>query len=153
MKSTTKKELSYYRLRLESYLKDYHPHRLADERFIADRSDASAKVYEEGFLDGATLGESDKIALQTLFEGLHFSEYFFIEQILDNEFFNEVPAELTSELSLLLLKNDAVKATIAKYNPDDNFDEKPEYDLFYTELTGTIQLVIENNNLLEGFKA
>lgn len=150
---TTKKELSYYRLRLETYLKDYHPHRLADERFISERADMSAKVYEENFLDGSTPEEADEIALQALFEGLHFSEYFFIEQILDNEFSDEVPAELTSELRLLLLKNDAVKATIAKYNPDDKFDEKLEYNSLYTELTGTIQLVIENNSLLKSLKA
>lgn len=150
---TTKKELSYYRLRLETYLKDYHPHRLEEEKFISDRSDASANAYEESFLAGATPTEADEIALQVLFEGLHFSEYFFIEQILDNEFSDEVPAELTSKLSLLLLKNDAMKATITKYKPDDTFDEKPEYDLLYTELTGTIQLVIENNSLLESLKA
>ena len=150
---TTKKELSYYRLRLEIYLKDYHPHRLADERFIAERADMSAKLYEESFLSGATPDEADEIALQTLFEGLHFSEYFFIEQILDNEFSDEVPSELTPELSLLLLKNDAVKAAIAKYNPDDTFDEKPEYDLLYTELTGVMQFVIDKNKLLKGLKA
>ena len=150
---TEKKELSYYRLRLETYLKDYHPHRLGDERFIAERSDASAKVYEESFLAGATPAEADETALQVLFEGLHFSEFFFIEQILDNEFSAEVPAELISKLSLLLLKNDVVKATINKHNPDDTFDEKPEYDLLYTELTGTIQLVIENNSLPESLKA
>jgi hypothetical protein len=148
----TKKELSYYRLRLETYLKDYHPHRLTDERFISERADMSAKIYEESFLAGATPDEAEETALQVLFEGLHFSEYFFIEQILDNEFSDEVPSELTPELSLLLLKNDAVKAAIAKYNPGDTFDEKPEYDRLYTELTGVILLVIENNSLLKSLK-
>jgi len=33
MKTTNKKEYSYYRLRLESYLKDYHPERLAENSF------------------------------------------------------------------------------------------------------------------------
>lgn len=150
---TTKKELSYYRLRLEAYLKDYHPHRLSDERFITARSDASAKAYEESFLSGASPDEADATALEVLFEGLYFSEYFFIEQILDNEFSDEVPAELTQKLSLLLLKNDTVKATIAKYSPDDKFDEKPEYSLLYTELTGVIQLVIEKNSLLKSLRA
>lgn len=150
---TTKKDLSYYRLRLEVYLKDYHPHRLAEEKFINSRSDAATYTYEENFLAGANPDEADRLALEVLFDGLHFSEYIFIEQILNNEFSDEVPAELTSELSLLLLKNAAVKATIAKYSPDDTFDEKPEYDLLYTELTGTIQHVIENNSLLDRLKA
>lgn len=41
----------------------------------------------------------------------------------------------------------AVRKTIAKYQPDDMFDGKPEYDLLYTELTGVIRLVIEKNEL------
>ncbi len=147
------KELSYYRLRLETYLKDYHPHRLADEAFIAGRCDIAAKTYEASFLAGATPDEADETALEVLFQGLHFSEYFFIEQIIDNEFSKEVPAELSAQLSTLLLKNKSIKATIAKYKPDDMFDEKLEYELLYTELTGVIQLVIDNNSLLKSFKA
>ena len=52
MKTTSKKEFSYYRLRLESYLKDYHPERLADEAFIRARSDAAAQAYEDAFRQG-----------------------------------------------------------------------------------------------------
>ncbi len=146
---TTKKELSYYRLRLETYLKDYHPHRLSEETFIVERAEAAAKTYEENFLAGANTDEADQQALEVLFQGLHFSEYFFIEQILDNEFSDEVPAELTANLADMILKNDTIKETIARYNPGDSFDEKPEYELLYTELTGAIQIVIENNNLLK----
>lgn len=146
---TTKKELSYYRLRLETYLKYYHPHRLSEETFIVERAEAAAKTYEENFLTGTNPDAADEQALEVLFQGLHFSEYFFIEQILDNEFSDEVPAELTANLAGLLLKNDTVKETIAKYNPGDSFDEKPEYESLYTELTGAIQIVIENNNLLK----
>ena len=47
-----KKEFSYYRLRLETYLKDYHPERLADEAFIRARSDAAAQAYEDAFRQG-----------------------------------------------------------------------------------------------------
>ena len=42
-----KKTLSYYRLRLEVYLKNYHPQLLGDETFIRERSEAAAKTYEE----------------------------------------------------------------------------------------------------------
>ena len=44
-----KKTLSYYRLRLEVYLKDYHPQLLGDETFIRERSEAAAKTYEEAW--------------------------------------------------------------------------------------------------------
>ena len=144
-----KKEFSYYRLRLESYLKDYHPERLADETFIRARSDAAAQAYEDAFRQGYPVLEAGYIATEVLFAGLHFSPYQFIEQIIDNEFANEVPAELSGKLSLLLLEHKEVKDTFDRYHPGDDFDEKPEYDRLYTELTGTIATVMEEHDLLK----
>ena len=76
MKTTRKKEFSYYRLRLASYLKDYHPERLADEAFIRDRSDAAAEAYEDAFRQGYSIFEAGHIATEVLFAGLHFSPYY-----------------------------------------------------------------------------
>ena len=76
MKTTSKKEFSYYRLRLESYLKDYHPERLADEAFIRDRSDAAAEAYEDAFRQGYPVLEAGYMATEVLFAGLHFSPYY-----------------------------------------------------------------------------
>ena len=53
----------------------------------------------------------------------------------------------------MLINNLAVKDTINKYVLEDNFDEKPEYELLYTELNGIIQQAIEDNKLLENLKA
>ena len=80
MKTTDKKEYSYYRLRLESYLKDYHPERLADETFIRARSDAAAQAYEDAFRQGYPVLEAGYIATEVLFAGLHFSPYYTLEQ-------------------------------------------------------------------------
>lgn len=153
MKTTEKKELSYYRLRLTAYLKDYHPHKVSDENFINERADLAAKTYEESYLDGSSTDLSEADALEVLFKGLHFSEFNLLEQILENEFTKDVPSELTSQLCSMLINNLAVKDTINKYVLEDNFDEKPEYELLYTELTGVIQQAIEDNKLLENLKA
>ena len=51
MKTTNKKEFSYYRLRLESYLKDYPPERLADEakvKLVPDCSTNARTHFFEG---------------------------------------------------------------------------------------------------------
>ena len=111
MMKQEKKTLSYYRLRLEVYLKDYHPQLLSDETFIRERSEAAAKTYEEAFLQDNPIGIAESMALEVLLRGLHFSPYQFIEQIIDNEFANEVPAELSGKLSLLLLEHKEVKDT------------------------------------------
>ena len=138
-----KKEFSYYRLRLETYLKDYHPERLADEAFIRARSDAAAEAYEDAFRQGYPVLEAGYIATEVLFAGLHFSPYYMLEQIIENEFANVVPPERAADFALRLLQSDTIRETIEKYEPGDDFDGSPEYDQLYTELTGVIVELLE----------
>ena len=138
-----KKEFSYYRLRLESYLKDYHPERLADEAFIRARSDAAAEAYEDAFRQGYPVLEAGHIATEVLFAGLHFSPYYTLEQIIENEFANVVPPERAADFALRLLQSNSIRETIEKYEPGDDFDGSPEYDQLYTELTGVIVELLE----------
>ena len=138
-----KKEFSYYRLRLETYLKDYHPERLADEAFIRARSDAAAQAYEDAFRQGYPILEAGYIATEILFAGLHFSPYYMLEQIIENEFANVVPPERAADFALRLLQSDTIRETIEKYEPGDDFDGSPEYDQLYTELTGVIVELLE----------
>ena len=138
-----KKEFSYYRLRLETYLKDYHPERLADETFIRDRSDAAAEAYEDAFRQGYPVLEAGYIATEVLFAGLHFSPYYTLEQIIENEFANVVPPERAADFALRLLQSNSIRETIEKYEPGDDFDGSSEYDQLYTELTGVIVELLE----------
>ena len=138
-----KKEFSYYRLRLASYLKDYHPERLTDEAFIRARSDAAAEAYEDAFRQGYPVLEAGYMATEVLFAGLHFSPYYMLEQIIENEFANVVPPERAADFALRLLQSDTIRETIEKYEPGDDFDGSPEYDQLYTELTGVIVELLE----------
>ena len=45
MKTNTTKELSYFRLKLESYLSEHHPERLTETAFIAARADEALTAY------------------------------------------------------------------------------------------------------------
>ena len=143
MKTTNKKEFSYYRLRLESYLKDYHPELLADEAFIRARSDAAAEAYEDAFRQGYPVLEAGYIATEVLFAGLHFLPYYMLEQIIENEFANVVPPERAADFALRLLQSNSIRETIEKYEPGDDFDGSSEYDQLYTELTGVIVELLE----------
>ena len=143
MKTTSKKEFSYYRLRLASYLKDYHPERLTDEAFIRARSDAAAEAYEDAFRQGYPVLEAGYMATEVLFAGLHFSPYYTLEQIIENEFANVVLPERAADFALRLLQSNSIRETIAKYEPGDDFDGSSEYDQLYTELTGIIVDLLE----------
>lgn len=147
MKQKNKKELSYLRLKLESYMSEHHPERLGNKEFITARADMALTAYCDAVAQGFNHLEAERIASEVLFSGLHFSKYDTLVSVLENEFERELPAPLPERLSLLLLTNKAVQATFAKYELTDALASDEQYGRLYTELTGTIVLLIESNNL------
>ena len=143
----SKKELSYFRLKLESYMSEHHPERMSDMEFITARADMALTAYCDAVAQGFNHLEAERIASEVLFSGLHFSKYDTLVSVLEDEFERELPAPLPERLSLLLLANKAVQATFAGYELTDAFAASGQYDHLYTELTSTIVLLIESNNL------
>ena len=143
----SKKELSYFRLKLESYMSEHHPERMSDMEFITARADMALTAYCDAVVQGFTHPEAESIASEVLYQGLHFSKYDTLVSVLEDEFERELPAPLPERLSLLLLANKAVQATFAGYELTDAFAASGQYDHLYTELTSTIVLLIESNNL------
>lgn len=144
---TTKKELSYFRLKLENYLGEHFPEMLGDNQFIAARTDEALTTYCDAVAQGFSHLEAETMASEVLHRGLHFSKYDTLVSILENEFERELPSPLPERLSPILLNNKAVQSVFDKYELTDDFDASPEYDKLYTELTGTIVLLIEANGL------
>ena len=66
---------------------------------------------------------------------------------MEREFEQELPSPLPERLAPILLKNKAIQSVFAKYDLTDDFEANPEYENLYTELTGTIVLLIESNHL------
>ena len=147
MKENKKKELSYFRLKLESYMSEHHPERMNDIEFINARADMALTACCDAVAQGFNHLEAESIASEVLFSGLHFSKYDTLVSVLEDKFERELPAPLPERLSLLLLANKAVQATFAKYYLTDAFTASELYDRLYIELTGTIVLLIESNNL------
>ena len=147
MKENNKQELSYFRLKLRSYMSEHHPERLQDTEFITTRADMALTAYCDAVAQGFTHLEAENIASEVLYQGLHFSKYDTLVSVLENEFERELPAPLPDKLAPILLSNKAVQATFAGYELTDAFAASGQYDRLYTELTGTIVLLIESNNL------
>lgn len=141
-KKTSAVELSYFRLSLLSYLRESHPDKASDQKFIATRGDLAAESYSEAIKSGSNHIQASEIANQTLFEGLHFSLYRNIVTILWNEFSEEIDSAKAEAVALELLPR--LHPVVGKYSLSDDFADSPEYDLLYTELTGTIQILLED---------
>ena len=147
MKTTNKKELSYFHLKLESYLSDHFPEKVEDKPFIKARADEALTTYGDAVEEGFSYPEAESMASEVLYRDLHFSKYDTLVSVLENEFEKELPSPLPERLSQILLGNKAIQNLFDKYNLTDEFVATPEYDTLYTELTGTVVLLIEANQL------
>ena len=143
----SKKELSYFRLKLESYMSEHHPERMSDMEFITARADMALTAYCDAVVQGFTHPEAESIASEVLYQGLHFSKYDTLVSVLENEFERELPAPLPERLAPILLSNKAIQATFDKFGLTDTFAVSGQYDHLYTELIGTIVLLTKSNNL------
>ena len=143
----SKKELSYFRLKLESYMSEHHPERMSDTEFITARADMALTACCDAVAQGFNHLEAESIASEVLFCGLHFSKYDTLVSVLEDEFERELPAPLPEKLVPILLSNKAVQATFDKFGLTDTFAASGQYDRLYTELTGTIVLLTKSNHL------
>ena len=145
--TTTKKEFSYFRLKLEAYLGEHYPERVNENTFVTARADEALTAYCDAVVQGFSHPEAEVMASEVLYQGLHFSKYDTLVSVLENEFEKELPSPLPERLAPMLLKNKAVQSVFDKYELTDDFGATPEYEKLYTELTGTIVLLIEVNGL------
>ena len=135
-------ELSYYGLSLLSFLRGSHPTLADDSSFIARRADRAAEAYSEAIRTGATHPEAEAAASEELYRGLYFSVYDTLVHILWNEFAAEVPEDAVRAVALWLLP--LCREVLAKYDFTDDFAATPAYELLYTELTGTVLILLED---------
>ena len=140
-------EMSYFRLKLETYLSEYFPEMLGDKPFIMARVDEALTTYCDAVTQGFSHPEAEVMAGEVLYQRLHFSKYDTLVSVLENEFEKELPSPLPERLAPMLLKNKAVQSVFNKYELTDDFGASPDYEKLYTELTGTIVLLIEVNGL------
>lgn len=135
-------ELSYFRLSLLSFLRDSHPNLSTDTNLITVRGDAAAEAYSAAVKNGQSHDQAAEAANEILYSGLQFSPYRTIVKILWCEFEKEVSPALAEGAAIGLLQE--LEGVFARYELSDDFDTTPEYDRLYTELTGVLQILLED---------
>lgn len=142
-KNISPAELSYYGLYLLDYLRKYHPDKVIDTEFITGREEAASETFEKERAAGSTVEAAQEEAMRILLEGLHFSPYALLLEVVENEFADEVAASDREAFCRELFPY--LKNLLSGYDtPDDTFALSPEHDLLYTELTGTVMLYLES---------
>lgn len=140
-----KKDLSYYELRLRELLIKSFPELAGDKTFITQRSSRAANAYEETFIAGNRIEQCNEIANYILFEGLHFSKFDTVFQVVSNEFDTIMADEEIHPFALKMFP--VCEPVFSSYELTDDFAYSYEFDLLYTEITGTIAIWIAENGL------
>ncbi|AZA95667.1 DUF1896 domain-containing protein [Chryseobacterium shandongense] len=138
-------DLSYFRLRLQELLNNSFPEKENNQKFIEQRSSWASNAYEGAFLSGNPIEYCNDIANNILFEGLYFSRFDTVFQVVCNEFDTIMADE---ELRPFALKMFPVcEPVFDGYELTDDFANRIEFEQLYTELTGTIAIWIEEHGL------
>ena len=143
--NTQQNDLSYFRLRLQELLTISFPEKAYDVKFIDQRSSWASNAYEDAFRAGNPINQCDHIADYVLFEGLHFSKFDTLFQVVCNEFDSRMADEELRPFALKMLP--ICYPVFTNYKLTDDFAYTTEFDLLYTELTGTIAIWIEEHGL------
>jgi len=142
---TIQNDLSYFKIRLVELLNASFPERAGDKRFIDERSELAATTYETAFKSGNAIEQCFAIADCALFEGLYFSKFDTVFQVVCSEFGSLMMDEELRPFAIKMLPK--CEPVFSKYLLVDDFAYSVEYNLLYTELTGTIQIWIEEHGL------
>ena len=86
--------------------------------------------------------EAAEEADAVLYRGLHFSLYSTLANVIRSEFAEDIPEEDAREAALILLPQ--AKEVARSYELTDDFAATPQYERLYTELTGTVQILLDN---------
>lgn len=143
--NTENKDLSYFKIRLRELLDSSFPELAADYKFIDERSNLAAFIYEEAFRSRNPIETCERIADLILFKGLHFSKFDTVFQVVCQEFDTIMADEELRSFALKMLPE--CEKVFAGYDLTDDFAYTTDYDLLYTELTGFIQIWIEDHGL------
>ena len=139
------KDLSYFRLRLQELINTSFPEKINDQKFIDQLSSWAANAYAGAFSSGNSISHCDEIANYILFEGLHFSKFDTVFQVVCNEFATVMADQELRPFALRMFP--VCEPVFSGYKLADDFAYSTEYNLLYTELTGTIAIWIEENGL------
>ena len=135
-------DFSYYGLYLLDYLRTNKFEQATDTAFIRERADRAAETYEKARLEGYPADGAQEQAMDTLLRGLRYSRYAILREVVESEFFDEVPEEKQEAFILKLMP--LVGNVFSVYDlSDDNFALSSDYDLLYTELTGATVLYLD----------
>lgn len=131
--------------RLIQFMMGNHPDRMEDTTFIAERAATAARTFESASMSGMTVDESMAEAERTLFQGLHFSPYLMVQDVLLQHFGYNGDEDELQEFSLQMLE--VVRPLIMAHSPDDAFQGSDRYPVLFDQIKDSINQYLVRNGI------
>jgi len=141
----THKELSWFKLSLLHFLYESHPELTEDATLINSRGNLAVETYSEAISNGHNHNEAEELAHGVLYKGLHFSKHDTLVNIIWNEFSGKIDMSLAKEYAIRILPK--LEPVFSKYPLNDEFAYSADFNGLYSELTGTLSIYLEENEL------
>ncbi|ASE62023.1 DUF1896 domain-containing protein [Chryseobacterium indologenes] len=126
------KNLSYFKSNLQDLLDLNFPEKAYDAKFISQRANWALNAYKGALHGKNSEEESEKIANSILFEGLYFSKFTTILQVVTYEFDTYFMDGELRPFALRML-NDC-EHIFKKYDLTDDFAYSNSYDYLYRDI-------------------
>lgn len=140
----TTKDLSYFTLRLQELLNQSYPELANDKDFITSRSDMASQTYSDTIRNGNNHLEASHLANEVLFANLPFSKMDMLFEVVSEEFNRDMPDNKLRSFAEKMYP--ICLPVFEKYDIEkQEFKNTNDYMVLYTELTGTIQIWLEEN--------
>ena len=135
-----------FELMLTQYMVSNHPDRIADTAFIRDRGELAAATFQRCSHSGMTVDESMAEARAVLFQGLLFSPYSMVKNIILQD--TEIPSEDTGSfiMQMVELCRPILDGYAAKH-PDGEFNGTDDWYRAERETRQMIHRYMDNNGL------
>lgn len=143
MAKKEKRELSYFRAALLHFLEEYHPSLATHSPLVEMRVQAAEDLFYALVHEGKDLYTAHSMALAELFEGLEFSLYYLIYDILCQH--KTIPAVKRRVLAATLLP--LCDPIPESYADTDFYEDEFSFRMMEAEVKSTIQQYLNTHGI------
>ncbi|WP_417355344.1 DUF1896 family protein [Flavobacterium sp.] len=140
------KDRTYFSLRLQDLLNKKFPEKAWDSEFVNYRSRLAANAYQGARTAGNPINQCEEIADYILFEGLHFSKFETVFNVICQKFDTLMEEDELHAFAMKMLP--VCLPVFANYRLSDDFATTTDFKQLCVELTKTIANWTEENGLL-----
>jgi len=147
-----KMEQDYFTLYLQSYLQSEFPDVLAKltteeiENLVSERVNQAASIFEQERLSGKDVLQAQEVAIADLTNGLSFSIYTFLNNLLETEFLPDYQRLIASEKrqSFLITICPLLEKLVKNYEESDTGENQR---LCYHLIIGQLETLIQTHGV------